>query len=159
EYRLPDRFSSEDIIIDVGAHIGSFSNAVLSRGAGHVHAYEANWQNFYLLKKNLRRFEGRTSVNRKAVWRSDFTADFLNFVGNSTADGWNTGGGSVIYADGDPVPSVPFDSLLLQATGNGRQRIRLVKIDCEGSEWPILFTSRKLELVQEMCGEYHELRD
>jgi FkbM family methyltransferase len=159
EYRLPDVFPSEDIIIDIGAHIGSFSSAVLSRGAGCIHAYEANWQNFYLLERNLRRFEGRTSLNRKAVWRSDRAADFLHFAGNTTADGWNTGGGSVIYPEGEPVPSIRFDDLVVEATDNGRRRVRLVKIDCEGSEWPILFTSRRLDLVEGMCGEYHELRD
>jgi FkbM family methyltransferase len=157
EYRLPDRFSAKDIIIDIGAHIGSFSSAVLARGAGWVHAYEANWQNFYLLKRNLRRFEGRTLLNRKAVWRSDRDTDFLHFVGNTTADGWNTGGGSVIYADGEPVPSISFDDLLGDVTRNGSHSVRLVKIDCEGSEWPILFTSRRLEWIEAMCGEYHEL--
>jgi len=32
EYRLPERFVPTDIVIDVGAHIGSFAQAVLSRG-------------------------------------------------------------------------------------------------------------------------------
>ena len=34
EYRLPERFAPGDIVIDVGAHIGSFAEAVVSRGAG-----------------------------------------------------------------------------------------------------------------------------
>src|SRR3979490_1223457 len=36
EYRLPDRFAPGDIVIDVGAHIGSFAEAVLSRGCEKV---------------------------------------------------------------------------------------------------------------------------
>ena len=31
EYRLPARFAASDIIIDIGAHIGSFAQAVLSQ--------------------------------------------------------------------------------------------------------------------------------
>jgi FkbM family methyltransferase len=159
EYRLPNTFKTADIIVDIGAHTGSFSHSALSRGAGYLHAYEANGENFDLLKKNLQSFEGRISLDRKAVWRSDFTVDFLNFIPNPTAGGWNTGGGSVIYAEGEPVPGVCFDDVLLKASSDGRRRVRLVKIDCEGSEWPILLTSRRLDLVEEICGEYHELQD
>ena len=28
-------------------------------------------------------------------------------------------------------------------------------MDCEGSEFPILFTSKKLHLIDYICGEYH----
>jgi len=34
-------------------------------------------------------------------------------------------------------------------------RIRLVKLDVEGSEYPILYTTTKLELIDELVGEYH----
>ena len=47
-----------------------------------------------------------------------------------------------------------FDDLIAAAVADGR-RVRLVKLDCEGSEWPILFTSRMLHLVDSICGEYH----
>ena len=30
-----------------------------------------------------------------------------------------------------------------------------MKLDCEGSEWPILLTSRRLHQVDALCGEYH----
>jgi hypothetical protein len=40
------------------------------------------------------------------------------------------------------------------AVGDGP--VRLLKLDCEGSEWPILFTSRRLQQVREIVGEYHE---
>jgi hypothetical protein len=32
-----------------------------------------------------------------------------------------------------------------------------MKLDCESGEWPILFTSRLLECVEEIIGEYHEI--
>ena len=35
--------------------------------------------------------------------------------------------------------------------------VELLKLDCEGSEWPILFTSKLLRKVRRVCGEYHEL--
>jgi len=32
-----------------------------------------------------------------------------------------------------------------------------VKLDCEGAEWPVLLTSRRLGLIREICGEFHEI--
>jgi hypothetical protein len=40
------------------------------------------------------------------------------------------------------VVTVPFDLIVELAVGAGS--VRLLKLDCEGSEWPILFTSRRL---------------
>ncbi|MFA5291307.1 MAG: FkbM family methyltransferase, partial [Candidatus Paceibacterota bacterium] len=40
EYRLPEKFEAEDIIIDIGLHIGSFSYACATKGAGRVLGFE-----------------------------------------------------------------------------------------------------------------------
>jgi FkbM family methyltransferase len=158
EYDLPDTLTSHDTVIDIGGHIGAFSYASLIRGAGHVHIYEANAANFEIILCNLRQFAGRVAFNRCAVWRSDRSTDHLHFQADLSGNGGRTGGGCVIYPEGEAVPCVAFDEALQRAATRG-QRVRLVKIDCEGSEWPILFTSRRLDLVQSICGEYHEITD
>ena len=33
----------------------------------------------------------------------------------------------------------------------------MLKLDCEGAEWPILLTSQRLHLIDEICGEFHEI--
>ena len=38
----------------------------------------------------------------------------------------------------------------------GHGQIDLPKLDCEGSEWPILLHSRQLRRLHTICGEYHE---
>jgi hypothetical protein len=53
------------------------------------------------------------------------------------------------------VPVVPFDELIDRATDGGARRVRLLKLDCEASEWPILLTSRRLDRIDAICGEYH----
>ena len=50
------------------------------------------------------------------------------------------------------MPAVALDDVLTELGP-----VRLMKIDVEGAEYPILLTARGLELVQEIVGEYHEL--
>ena len=53
EYRLPERFAPGDIVIDVGAHIGSFAEAVVSRGCRNVSCIEPDRSNFEIAAANL----------------------------------------------------------------------------------------------------------
>jgi len=75
----------------------------------------------------------------------------------------NTGGGSVIacasiagtspaVTDIEHVTAIPFDEI-----ARGAGKIDLLKIDAEGSEYPILLTSGTLDRVGEIVGEYHVL--
>jgi len=157
EYRLPASFRHQDIIIDIGAHVGGFSYAVLTRGAGSVYAYEAHPINHAIARKNLESFGDRSICRNKAVWRSDaqprtlYNDDITGYV--------NTGGISVLWNEvGVPVQTVSFDDVLFEASHGLTKQIRLLKFDCEGSEYPLLFTSKNLGVVREICGEYHEIK-
>jgi FkbM family methyltransferase len=153
EYHLPDAFEPDDIVVDIGMHIGSFCYAVLQRGARHVYGFEPGKENYELAVSNLRSFEERTHLYNKAVWRSDQDVDRLSF----TIDRANTAGGSVIWENGnDEVAAIAFDELIRDLTQDGIRRVRLLKIDCEGSEFPILLTSGMLHLIDTICGEFHE---
>jgi FkbM family methyltransferase len=161
EYRLPDRFESSDVVVDIGVHIGAFAHAALIRGCGHVSGVEADLENLRIATENLRRYidEGAATLTHGAAWRSDFNDDHLSFHGYpSYGHRVNTGGGRVLpVRNGKPLPKVNFDVFLLGATRGGEQRVRFLKLDCEGSEWPILLTSKRLDLVDEIAGEFHEL--
>jgi FkbM family methyltransferase len=154
EYELPDAFAPTDLIVDVGAHIGGFSFACLRRGAGAVVAFEPDADNYGMASLNLSRFGARARVIPAAAWRSDAPPRKLQLA--ASGDRGNTGGGGVVAADG-ATEAVPFDAALADALARARvSRVRLLKLDCEGSEYPILLTSRLLHLVDEICGEYHE---
>jgi len=166
-YRLPEKFLAGDIIIDIGSHLGFFTYAVVQHGARNVYAIEADAENYKMAAENLKDYinQGIVSLIWGAVWRSDSSEEVLYHSGYSrkyecdlTSTLINTGVGDVIWqTQGNMVPAISFDSLVLRATENGQKRIRLLKLDCEGSEWPILFTSKTLHLVDEICGEFHEL--
>jgi FkbM family methyltransferase len=167
EYRLPERFAPGDIVIDIGGHIGSFAQAVLSRGCRHVICIEPDGANVAIAAEALKPHidEGCLQLEQGAVWRSDPNSDELRFDGyhpfpksfTGMQGILNTGSGSVIWGRGEPVEKIAFDGIVDRATAGGARRVRLVKLDCEGAEWPILLTSRRLHLIDEICGEFHEI--
>jgi len=160
EYNLPAKFDQEDVIVDVGAHIGAFAYACVSRGAGLVVAIEPVWENFALLEANMSVFAAHVKLIHGALWRSDAPKKVtLRYDGFPRGEGdVNTGGIAVWSGTGRrSVKAIPFDRLVDDLCGQGGREIRLLKLDCEGSEWPILMTSRRLQRVREICGEFHEI--
>jgi FkbM family methyltransferase len=155
EYRLPAKLSADDVILDIGANVGAFALAALSRGVGLVVCCEPCPENFAILQRNLAPHGSRVRLISRAIWRSDRAAGALamhNPVGPR-----NTGAIQVCEADpadSGSISAMSFDDLVNEYTANGR-RLRMVKMDCEGSEWPILLTSRTLARIDTIAGEYH----
>jgi FkbM family methyltransferase len=167
EYRLPERFEPADVVVDVGGHIGSFAYAVARRGGRHVWSIEPDPTNWALAAEHLRPYvdQGHVRLIRAAVWRSDPNHDELRFDGYhplppsypGLAGVVNTGGGSVLWGLGEPVAKIAFDDVVDLATNRAERRVRLLKLDCEGAEWPIVLTSQRLHLIDAIVGEFHEL--
>lgn len=155
QYGLHTRYCRNDVILDVGAHCGAFTWACVVRGAGTVLAYEVDGENFELLKHNLAPLGPRTLIWNVAVWRSDRSEDLFQLPRRRLA---NTGEGRVSNLCGVlAVQSVRFDEIVemaAQRASNGR--VRLAKLDVEGAEFPILYTSRTLRYLDELVAEYHE---
>lgn len=152
EYRLPERFRETDVVIDIGAHIGSFAYACLRRGAGKVISFEPDPENAALAARNLAHFGSRCELHAAAVWRSDGRVP--NLLLGRAKERLNTGGHSVVSDGGGvAVPVIALDAVLASLAGP----IRLLKIDCEGAEYPILFTSRHLDRVASIVGEFHRI--
>jgi FkbM family methyltransferase len=151
----PGSFHPGDVVMDVGAHVGSFSWACLGRGARRVFAYEVEQENFELLECNLAEHERSVAARNVAVWRSDASGESLFYTRSS--DPTNTGAVRVNSTTGRPARHVVrFDDAIeeaAKASDNGR--VRLAKLDVEGSEFPILYTATRLELIDELVGEYH----
>lgn len=152
EYNLPDTIPASWVIVDIGTHVGSFVQACWNRGARNIWSYEADFNNHAVARENVGHLEG-VNLYHYAVGRSDKraqpTAHFGGYV--PFFDGRiNTGGGTALSAEGTVVSCIPFDDVIPFL------KIDLLKIDCEGSEWPILFTSN-LRRVRRIVGEYHSL--
>ena len=155
EYGLECEFDEDDLVIDIGSHVGGFIWAAGQRGAKKMICFEAFKDNYELAKKNLDVLSSIIGKNNilifnKAVYRSDLEEKgILHFSGIHNE---NTGGGNVLTnTDGLEVEWLSLDSII------GDYKVRMLKLDCEGSEFPILLTSSKLDQVEEIYGEYHEM--
>jgi FkbM family methyltransferase len=160
EYGLPAAFPEGAVVLDIGAHIGAFTYTALNRGAAFVLAIEPAPENARLWQHNLHRVcraTDRAVLVTAAAWHEGGSLPLCLFDCLTGAPiGPNTGGSNVVRPAGHPVRTVPFDALVDMAlSASGGERIALLKLDCEGSEWPILFASKRLHLIDEIVGEYH----
>lgn len=157
QYRLPERFGPEEVILDIGAHIGCFAFAVYERGARRIWCLEPGGENYQLLKENVQRSmpeAGGIHLIHAACWGNDRLISKLQFSGyrpSLTACGCVLPGSQTFAHEHDPRMRVwMFDGLVSQFP-----RIRLVKLDCEGAEYSILYTSQFLDRIDEIVGESH----
>jgi FkbM family methyltransferase len=164
---VPAHFAPGEVVLDVGCHTGAFAALAAARGA-RVVAYEAAAENCELARRNTARWPA-VEIRHGAIWRSDVAPGRLRLV--PSTDPKNTGGGSVLVADdlvtvgngarAEPpagwvmpqeVPAIALDEVLRELGA-----VRLLKLDVEGAEVPILATARELGRVAEVVGELHEL--
>ena len=59
---------------------------------------------------------------------------------------------------GEVVPSISLDEII-RAVCRAGERVRFLKMDIEGGEWPVLYTCTMLDRVDEIAGEWHLVDD
>ncbi len=142
-------------IVDIGAHIGFFSRmfAKLAGPEGKVYCFEADPENYALLRLNTAKFPGVVLFDR-AVSDRIGTIDFYHLDAS-------TGCHSIVSPDGASakkitVPTTTLDAVIAEGAID---RVDLIKIDIEGGE-PFAF--RGMEKLFEgakglkMVAEYNE---
>ena len=151
------------IVIDIGAYIGVFIKLAVENGAKFVDGYEMfpdSYQQCVFNTKNYNNVE----IHHNAVWRSDIKTETIPISKSklySLINGQHIldSGGETLLSivknnDIANIPTITFDDII-EKNYSKFNKIDLVKIDCEGSEYPILYTSTKLNLVDNMVIEYH----
>ena len=125
-------------------------------GARRVDAFEMFPGNAEILHWNVKQWPGVVFYEQMAMWRSDVEYPrTLKTHGPNTATTGNTGDGNTMFQNGD-LPMIEVEACSLD-TYLGAMRVDLLKVDCESAEWPILFTSQRLQQCKRIVGEYHEI--
>jgi len=160
EYEVPPGFRAGDVVIDIGGHIGAFTRLVLQRGVERVVAVEPEPGSAALFQTNINHSGKGDGVLllRAACWRSDTHDPSWALPPHSLQPHTrndNTGSFNVMGLGDNPTLGGPIAVVALDEILHKHPRVRLLKIDCEGSEFPILLSSNELSRVQEIIGEYH----
>lgn len=138
-------------VVDIGANIGAFALYAARSGARKVLAYEPNTASFRCLERNVQanRVEAIVAARRFAV--AGRAGQQVRFpVAPSVY--------SRIARDGEAgeFETVRTTSLAEILERDAPQGIDLLKLDCEGAEYDILFESQAaLARVREIRMEYH----
>jgi FkbM family methyltransferase len=119
-----------DVVIDVGAHIGTFDDDALRRGASKCILIEPDPVNVECIRRNFPReiAEGKIVIVPEGAWSSRSTLEFSEGVGNSGT------GSFVLHEQGARMISVPVRPLDEMLSELGLGRINYIKMDIEGAE-------------------------
>jgi FkbM family methyltransferase len=158
--RLLRHLPSDPVVIDVGANTGLFDLLILSKKkTARVFAYEPLATNVAILKKTIDAnplLQSRLQVFQKAV--TGAPVDSIELYMEDTAD--NTEIASV-FANFDQrnTRSVTVPAITLSAILQSHETVDLLKMDCEGSEYGILYDTpvEDLRRISVMAIEVHEL--
>lgn len=161
EYGLRwNHFKPNDVVLDIGANVGAFALAAHRSGSRKIVCVEPLEVNRHYMSFNLECIFGSWSCIPKAVWDSDagiaISEDTCHVPGNtSTATAFTEHW--VEKPEVALIPSASLDQIIDEALEiTKEQRIRYIKIDAEGAEYPALLSATKLHLVDEIVGESHE---
>ena len=144
---------SGSVVVDIGASLGSFSLFAAQQGA-KVFAFEPAPASFEILSQNIQLNGGRNRISPfpQCVGGQAGKRDF--FVSKlSPLSSFYAGKGEKITANCTTLEDI-FEEQRLP-------RLDILKLDCEGAEYEILYqTSPKvLERIGEIRLEYHVLPD
>lgn len=154
-YRLPDDMTGA-VVIDVGAHIGTFASACLDRGAKLVVSVEADPSNYAAAMANLRRYGSRSFLIHAAVVGDAYSGWFV-YMDREPAifSGFAQTGGQNIFAKSG-VPVLALQSSFMYSIA-AQAPIDLLKLDCEGAEHQILASQLPWQSIGRVVGELHRV--
>ncbi len=150
-------FEENDVVIDIGGHIGILSIYLAKlRPNITIYAYEPIPDNFHHFQKNIAA-NGVTNIHlfNQAVTNDGrsmlMTVNFKHNSGGATAT-WEPGN-----LDSNNYVEYPVESTTLNSIFETYKidHCRLLKIDCEGSEYEILLNTSKLTVIDYLSAEFH----
>jgi FkbM family methyltransferase len=127
-------FAEKSIVVDVGAHIGSFS-IMVARRVHKVLAFEPEPSNYRMLKKNmeLNRLENMRIFEMAVSGHSGYQ-DIYTYPSGSSAD-YSLYKSGMMKVQAGAIPVISIEDIIKR---EDLPRIDFLKLDCEGAEHDIL---------------------
>jgi FkbM family methyltransferase len=140
---------SDDIVIDIGAHAGFFSlKASQTCTRGKILSFEPFPNNFEILKKNLE-LNNISNIYPKNIAVSKDVGKCKLYLGHDSTNS--------IVKQKEHFIEVSTTTLEKIFDDNKLTHCNLLKLDCEGSEYEILFSTNPsiFKKIKKICMEYH----
>lgn len=142
------------VVIDIGSNIGVFSIYASISGASKVYSYEPNEESYQILLKNIKinSLSNTVVANKYAVSAND---DSYAKIPKESSPYNKLSIGDSLIDQNDLVPTITLGKILKV---NQLENVDLLKIDCEGQEYPIFFGAKPEDFrkIKEIRMEFHE---
>jgi FkbM family methyltransferase len=151
EWILEPFTGASPVVVDVGAHVGSFSLRLLEVcPAASVHCYEPSATTAEYLRRNVDANKANITVHETAVSAETGTALFTDAQNASTINRLDSNATA-----GTLVRTCSFRDVLAALPS----KPGLVKLDCEGAEYDIVLTSTSEDWhgIDRLIMEYHPM--
>jgi len=164
-YRISDlvkHLPETPVVIDIGGNVGYFSFLLSSKKPGaKIFAFEPMPENMKVFTENIMlngQLSGNISVFNKAV-TGDNDGHIDLFFDNVTDNSVIASVVKDFSSQNTQVKRVDAISLEKIFSENKLERVDLLKVDCEGSEYPVFYDSpaHLFDKVQTIAIESHEL--
>lgn len=145
-------------VVDIGAAIGEFTiDTALKLTDGMVHAFEPNPGSINILRQNTRaNYLNRVTTYNLGVWSlaGEIPLKFLNDEPLQAVSGENVEIDDQVRET--TIPVITLNELVFEKVG---KKIDLMKLDCEGAEYEILFAQEPetYKQISRIIMEYHDL--
>ena len=141
-----------DVIIEVGAHIGTFSLLAATKigDTGKLYAIEASQDTYNFLRINTALNQASNlSAHHLALADQEGTVPLYHNIGN-----WGHSTVSKLSTITETVPAMSLSTFMQR---NNITRCNFMKLNCEGAEFPILLATPRnvLQKIETMLIYYH----
>ena len=161
EYDFNIDFKEGDIVIDIGANVGMVSILLAKKFPFiKIYSFEPLKENYDNFIKNIELNnipKGVITAENKAVTKDGrlitMSINSANKGGSSTTDVISIN--SIMTKENSQVESITLEEIFKKYNIN---KLKLLKIDCEGSEYEILYNTdtNLLKNIENLRGEFHE---
>lgn len=144
----------DQIIIDIGAHIGIFSIYATQNKKAKIYAFEPSSKNFKILKRNIKLNKCEENIRAFNEAVTNKRGEVKLFQGESSV--LNSAFLTSNFLKKEIVKSTTLEKIFID---NRLKKVDILKIDCEGSEYDILYSSpiQILNKIKSIRMEYHNL--
>ena len=153
DYMDEFKIKENDVIVDIGAHIGYFSiHSSINAKKGKVFAFEPYVESFKVLTKNLKINQIENVIPQNLGVTKKSGTNFLYLKKNLSI-------GNSIYKNANSDDKIDIETISLQdiIKNNDLQKINILKLDCEGAEYQILLNldNQILQKIDRIVSEMH----